>query len=221
MTGDKPEEGDSHQANAPAGVSQSVTVREVGTEPLTTTFSEQAPATRYDLRVLQTLRRIIRAVDLHSRKLSAQHKITGPQLVCLLAIEEHEPVTGSAIARHVHLSPSTVIGILDRLEAKGLIRRERDLKDRRLVQVSLTEQGKALVVSAPSPLQDTLAEAMNDLPEAELARIAESLDRIVEMMEVRHIDAAPILQTGPIDPATGAAKAVEPPGGGEPGPWPR
>ncbi|MFQ5702348.1 MAG: MarR family winged helix-turn-helix transcriptional regulator, partial [Acidobacteriota bacterium] len=125
---------------------------------------------------------------------------------------------GSAIARHVHLSPSTVIGILDRLEAKGLVRRERDLKDRRLVLVSLTEQGKALVASAPSPLQDTLAEAMSALPEAGLATIAQSLDRIVEMMEIRHIDAAPILETGPIDPATGAAKAVEPPGGGEPGP---
>jgi DNA-binding MarR family transcriptional regulator len=189
----------------------------VKTEPLTLQSSEQAPATRYDLRVLQSLRRIIRAVDLHSRKLSAQHKITGPQLVCLLAIDGHGRVTGSAIARHVHLSPSTVIGILDRLEAKGLVRRERDLKDRRLVQVSLTEQGRALAARAPSPLQDTLAAAMSDLPEAELARIAESLDRIVEMMEARQIDAAPILETGPITPATGAARAAEPPGGGAPG----
>ncbi|MFQ5429428.1 MAG: MarR family winged helix-turn-helix transcriptional regulator [Phycisphaerae bacterium] len=177
----------------------------------------QSPTTRYDFRVLQALRRIIRAVDLHSRKLSAQHNVTGPQLVCLLAVEEHQPVTASSIARQVHLSPSTVIGILDRLEAKGLVRRERVLKDRRLVHVTLTEQGKALGVSAPSPLQDTLAEAMNRLPELELATIAESLDRIVEMMEVRHIDAAPILETGPILPAAGAAKAVEPPGDGASG----
>ncbi|MFQ5654826.1 MAG: MarR family winged helix-turn-helix transcriptional regulator, partial [Planctomycetota bacterium] len=183
-------------------------MQNVGTEQLASTSPEPASATRYDLRVLQALRRIIRAIDLHSRKLSAQHEITGPQLVCLLAVEEHEPVTGSAIARHVHLSPSTVIGILDRLEAKGLIRRERDLRDRRLVQVSLTEQGKTLVASAPSPLQDTLAEAMNDLQEVELATIADSLDRIVEMMEVRHIDAAPILETGAIDTATGAAKPL-------------
>lgn len=178
----------------------------------------QASAIRYDLRVLQALRRIIRAIDLHSKKLAVQHKITGPQLVCLLAVEEHEPVTGSAIARYIHLSPSTVIGILDRLEAKGLVRRERDLKDRRLVQVSLTEPGKALVASAPSPLQDTLANAMNELPEAKLATIAESLDRIVQMMEARHIDAAPILETGPIDAATGTAKTVKPLGGGKLGP---
>jgi DNA-binding MarR family transcriptional regulator len=184
---------------------------EIG-EPPTSTLSELASTTRFDLRVVQSLRRIIRAVDLHSRKLLAQHDITGPQLVCLLSVEEHERMTPSAIARHVHLSSSTVIGILDRLQAKGLVQRERDLKDRRLVQVALTEQGKALVTSAPSPLQDTLADAMNDLPVSEKATIAESLDRIVEMMEVRHIDAAPILETGLINPALEEANVLQPPG---------
>ncbi len=183
---------------------------------LASTALDQPAAGRFDLRVFQALRRIIRAVDLHSRKLAAKHKITGPQLVCLLSVAEREPVTPSAIARHVHLSPSTVIGILDRLDAKGLVTRERDLTDRRLVQVSLTEEGNALVASAPSPLQDTLAAAMNQLPEAERSAIAESLDRIVEMMEVRHIDAAPILETGPIDPTPADVMIVDRPGGGSP-----
>ena len=179
-------------------------------DPLAATAPDQPAATRFDLRVFQALRRIIRAVDLHSRKLAAQHKITGPQLVCLLSVAESEPVTPSAIARDVHLSPSTVIGILDRLDAKGLVSRVRDVTDRRLVQVSLTEEGNALVASAPSPLQDTLAAAMSQLPEEERSAIAESLDRIVEMMEVRHIDAAPILETGPIDPTAGDVKSVGP-----------
>ena len=203
MIGNRSEErtaGTSPETGFPAGLSQAVAMQHVSGESSVPPSSEQAPATRYDLRVFQSLRRIIRAVDLHSRKLSAQHKITGPQLMCLLVVDEHEPVTGSAIARHVHLSPSTVIGILDRLEAKGFIRRERDPKDRRLVQVSLAEQGRALVKSAPSQLQDKLAEAMNDLPEAEQATIAGSLEQIVEMMEVRDVDAAPILETGPIAP---------------------
>lgn len=155
---------------------------------------------RYDLRAIQAIRRIVRAIELYSKKLSASHKITSPQLVCLLTVAAHQPMTGSAIARHVHLSPSTVIGIVDRLEAKGLVRRERDRKDRRLVLISLTDQGKALVASAPSALQDRLAAAMNELPDAELATIVGSLDRIVELMGIGHIDAAPILEVGPIDP---------------------
>lgn len=180
--------------------SPAVTSIKSDTDLSTNSISQQVPATRYDLRVLQTLRQIIRAVDLHSRQLLGQHGITGPQLITLLTVEKHEPVTVSAIAGHIHLSPSTVIGILDRLETKGLIQRQRDLKDRRLVQVSLTEQGKVLAGNAPSPLQDTFVEAMSKLPEAELVVIEESLKRIVGLMQVRHVDATPILETGPINP---------------------
>ena len=163
-----------------------------------TSTSQQAPTTCYNLRVLKALRQIIRAVDLHSRQLLGQHKVTGPQLITLLTVENYGPVTATAIAGHIHLSPSTVIGILDRLETKGFIRRDRDPKDRRLVQVSLTELGEVLARNAPSPLQDTLAEAMGKLPETELATIAESLERVVGLMQIQYVEAAPILETGPI-----------------------
>ena len=159
----------------------------------------QRPTTRYDLRVLKALRQIIRAVDLHSRQLLGQHKITVPQLISLLTIEKYEPVTASAIANHIHLSPSTVLGILDRLDARGIIRRDRDRKDRRLIQVSLTEQGKVLARNAPSPLQSTLAEALGKLEETELVAIAESLERIVGLMQMQPGDGAPTQETGPTD----------------------
>jgi len=219
MTSERPREaavGAKTATGSRADLPEPVMPQERLGESLVCTLPEPVTVACYDLRVLEALRRIIRAVDLHSRKLLAQYKITSPQLVCLLSVNEHEPVTPSAIARHIHLSPSTVIGILDRLEAKGLIRRERDLKDRRLVHVSITEGGKALVGSAPSPLQDTFTEAMSQRPEAEQEAIADALDRIVEMMEVGHIDAAPILETGPISPPIGPGKVVEPPGAAEP-----
>ena len=160
-------------------------------------------AIRYDLRVFRALRRIIRGVDLHSRRLQSQYQVTGPQLVCLLSIGDSPEITPSALSREVHLSPSTVNGILDRLEGKGLIVRRRASRDRRLVRVSLTAKGTILVANAPSPLQDTLAEGLATLPDDELATIASSLDRIVELMEVRHIDAAPLLAPGPIAPNEG------------------
>ncbi len=61
----------------------------------------QVPKGSYDLRILQALRRIIRAVDIHSHKLSTQHKITGPQLACLMIIEEGGPLTSSNLAKKV------------------------------------------------------------------------------------------------------------------------
>jgi DNA-binding MarR family transcriptional regulator len=100
-----------------------------------------------------------------------------------------------------------VIGILDRLEAKGLVKRDRDLKDRRLIWISLTEQGKVLARNAPSPLHDILAEAVFKLPETELVMIVESLERIVGLMQMHHVDTVPTLKTGPIDPVVEDADA--------------
>ena len=153
---------------------------------------------RYDLKILQSLRKIIRSVDIHSRKLSIQHDITAPQLIALLAVEEKGPLTLASISKEVHLSPSTLVGIIDRLEAKGYVLRERSEEDRRQVLISMTKQGKSFAKQAPSPLQETLAEALGDLTPLEQATISLSLERVVELMEAKELDAAPILQTGVI-----------------------
>ncbi|MBF0246272.1 MAG: MarR family transcriptional regulator [Planctomycetes bacterium] len=105
----------------------------------------------FDVRVLQALRRIIREVDLHSRYLSAQHKITIPQLVCLQVLEQKAPLTVRMLAHHACLSASTVIGILDRLESKGYVSRKRDEQDRRKVFVNLKEEARRLLDCAPPP----------------------------------------------------------------------
>jgi len=162
--------------------------------------SAAAPV-RYDLRILRALRRIIHSVDLYSKELAATNKITAPQLICLLHVVNNGPVSATAIGREVHLSPSTVVGILDRLEEKKLVERQRSREDRRIVRVTATREGIELSQKAPSPLQQTLADSLADLPELEQATMALSLERIVALMEAPEVDAAPILATGPINPA--------------------
>ncbi len=160
--------------------------------------SIEVPETSYDLRILKSLRRIIRAVDLHSRKLSMQYNITGPQLASLMAIDERGPLTSSALAKLVYLSPSTLVGILDRLEQKSLVIRERSRQDRRVVNIEITADGHRLANSAPSPLQEKLSKSLQDLPEIEQVSITMSLEKIVTLMEADHLDAAPVLETGPL-----------------------
>ncbi|GGX31758.1 MarR family transcriptional regulator [Pigmentiphaga litoralis] len=148
----------------------------------------------YDLRILRALRRITRNVALHSKQLAAYSHITAPQLVCLLAVIESGPVTATALSRLISVSPSTVVGILDRLEDKQLIRRERSRDDRRTVFITATDAGRTLAAEAPSPLQKTLADALNALPELEQATITLSLERIVDLMEApRQTDSSPLL----------------------------
>ena len=153
---------------------------------------------RVDLRVLSAMRRIIHSVDLYSRELTAKTHITTPQLGCLITLAERGPMTATTIRREIFLSPSTVVGILDRLEEKGLLKRERVSKDRRVVTVTISEQGRSVVDTAPSPLQSRLTEALGALPMPEQIEIAKSLERVVGLMEAQDIDAAPILATGPL-----------------------
>lgn len=158
---------------------------------------------RYDLRILSSIRRMVRAVDVYSRKLSTQFGVTVPQLVCMMKLSESGPLTVKQLASEVYLSPSVVVGIVDRLEKQGIARRERSVVDRRLVGVSLTDKGKEIVSKSPSPLQDNLVNAISELPELECATIALSLEKIVTIMEAdsnarqardEHHD-APILDT--------------------------
>jgi DNA-binding MarR family transcriptional regulator len=143
------------------------------------------PAVRYDQHILRSLRRIVREMDIHSQRLRLTHEITGPQLICLLAIVTEGPLSSKQIAEQVSLSPSTVVGVLDRLEGKGLVMRIRDIRDRRVVNVSATPTGIALVGQGASPLHEGLANALKLLPDIEQATIALSLQRIVALMQDR------------------------------------
>jgi DNA-binding MarR family transcriptional regulator len=150
----------------------------------------------FEGRILRAIRRIIRSVDLYSSKLGTEFGVTVPQLTCLLRVVEAGPLTLKALAAEIDLSASTLVGIVDRLELKGLVRRQRSTTDRRQVLISATEKGAALASSSPPPLQDRLAAALNSLPESEQSAIAVSLERIVDLMQIRQVDASPILDTG-------------------------
>ena len=151
-----------------------------------------------ELRVLSAIRKIIRSVSLYSRELKSKSQVTTPQLICLMAIVKNGPMTATTISREVFLSPSTIVGILDRLEQKGLVNRERSERDRRIVTVTATNAGLDLVAQSPSPLQESLKTRLQILPTEEQERIAESLEHVVALMEAHDIDGAPILEIGSI-----------------------
>jgi len=154
---------------------------------------------QYDLRILRAIRRITRSIALHSRQLAAYSNITAPQLVCLSTVIEKGPLTATAISREMHVSPSTVVGILDRLEDKGLIQRERGREDRRIVFITATEAGRHLAAETPSPLQKKLAQALKQLPESEQAAITAALEKVVCLIDS---------ETDVAQPATGEATST-------------
>lgn len=138
---------------------------------------------RYDLHIFHSLRRISQAVDIQSKKLSAKHQITGQQLVCLYLLAQESPLTVKAIGEKIYISSGTLVGILDRLESKGLVLRAQNLQDRRKLNVMITDKGRELVNNTPNPLQEMLYDSLSPLPEMEKATLAFSLEKIANMLQ--------------------------------------
>lgn len=149
--------------------------------------------------VLITLRRLIRATDLHSKQLVKTAGLTAPQLLLLQAIREKGQVTIGALAREISLSQATVTTILDRLEKRGLVYRERSSEDKRKVHAYLTDKGMDFIRDAPTPLQEHFVRQFRDLREWEQSMIISSLQRVALMMDAEHIDASPVLDVGDLD----------------------
>jgi DNA-binding MarR family transcriptional regulator len=149
--------------------------------------------------VMAALRRIIRAIDLHSRALVQRFGLTGPQLVVLKELVETSPQPVSTLAAAVNLSQATVTGILDRLDRKGMIKRERDKVDKRKVMVSPTSAAEQALAGAPPLLQEHFTKAFAGLSDWEQTQILSSLQRIVALMEAGNVEAGPILTTGPLN----------------------
>ncbi|MCQ3828955.1 MarR family winged helix-turn-helix transcriptional regulator [Microbulbifer elongatus] len=149
--------------------------------------------------VLITLRRLIRATDLHSKQLVKTAGLTAPQLLLLQAIREQGQVTIGALAKEISLSQATVTTILDRLEKRGLVYRERSSEDKRKVHAYLTDKGADIIRDAPTPLQEHFVKQFRDLREWEQSMIISSLQRVALMMDAEHIDASPVLDVGDLD----------------------
>ncbi|MDD5727514.1 MAG: MarR family transcriptional regulator [Victivallales bacterium] len=154
---------------------------------------EEKIAEECEFRILCALRRIIRAVDIYSRKLNSSLGLTAPQLLCLHALDTGKTMTLSQLTEKVNLSGSTVNGIVDRLEAKKYVLRQRSTRDRRKVYLHMTEAGKNTLDAAPSLLQDKLSAALAQLSELEQLTITQALERIVELMELGDLKTSPHL----------------------------
>jgi len=146
--------------------------------------------------ILRSLRRIIQAIDQHSRKLRRIFNLTVPQIITLHQLRGNDSSTSGELARSAFLSQATMTGIIDRLEKRGLVRRDRCQNDRRRVMISLTEEGREVVTIMPKPLQDQFINRLAALPQTEQHAIANTLTHIVEMMEASDLEASPILTIG-------------------------
>jgi DNA-binding MarR family transcriptional regulator len=145
------------------------------------------------------LRRITRAIDLHSKKLQREAGLTTSQLLLLEAAVKLDIPSPTNIAKEVLLSQATVTNLIDRMERNELILRHKSKEDKRVVEILLTEKGKQMIELAPEPLQAGFLREYRKLERWEQHQLIGSMQRIAVLMDAEDIDASPILTTGELD----------------------
>ena len=132
--------------------------------------------------VFDNLRRVIQVVHGYSNRAQRVGGLTGPQLWAIRVLSESAPIRVSDLARQMYLHPSTVVGILDRLEAKGLAVRIRSKRDHRVVDVKLTGKGKAIAERSPAVAQGLLLKGLDGLSGYDLRVVSEGLESLVGIL---------------------------------------
>ena len=137
----------------------------------------------YMEKIFLALRYITHISSLYSKLLAKEMKLTTGQLLCLRALAKEDNLPIRQISKRIFLSPSTVTGVIDRLEARGLIARRRDNPDRRIISLVITDAGRRLVEFAPVPIQSLLAENLKRLPLEEVQGICSGLERVLDFIK--------------------------------------
>ncbi len=144
--------------------------------------------------ILIKIRKIVRSINLESKKIQKEYGISIPQVLCLGFLQgaENYQSTQREIKNFLNLNASTVSGIINRLEKKGLIARLPKNGDKRVVNIVLTATGDQLLNRIPPLLHDQLSNRLKDLESSKLKSVEDSLDTLIDILDIQKIEASPI-----------------------------
>ncbi len=154
------------------------------------TVSSEISGDIYTIRtkeIVYSIRRLMQAGEHYTKELNKIYNVSAAQINCLLTLHENGPLPPSQIAKHVMVNSSTITGIIDRLEKKDLVKRLRISKDRRVITVELTKNGKILAENAPPPIQQKIIDGLNQLSPSEIEQTSLTLKRLTDMLDVQDL----------------------------------
>ena len=144
------------------------------------------------LAFMQVLWAVAHGLESSSKRMHAELGITGPQRLVLRLIGHHGRLSAGALAEVLHIHPSSLTGMLQRLEQADMIRRESDPFDRRRALLKLTRRGMRLNDQRAGTIEEKVALALRRVSsesvstaKAVLAEIASALDNETELPQAR------------------------------------
>lgn len=94
------------------------------------------------LQFMQQLWMLVHALDVSSKRMARTIGVTGPQRLVLRVVGQNPGLSAREIASMLGLHPSTLTGVLARLEAQSMLERKIDPEDRRRARFKLTNVGR-------------------------------------------------------------------------------
>ncbi len=145
--------------------------------------------------ILINIRKIVRSVNLESKRIQKEFGISIPQLLCIhyLASKADYQSTVTQIAEYLNLNLSTVTGIVDRLEKKRLVARLPKTGDKRKTVISLTADGFKLLDQSPELLHHQLSRKLSSLSKEQLESLKSSLEVLVQCFDLSEEEASPMI----------------------------
>jgi len=148
---------------------------------------------------IQDLRRVVKAIEDYSRKVEHRFGLTGPQVWTLWEMGLGGPQSLKDLAARMGMDPSTLVGVIDRLQVKSLVVRSKDSEDRRQISLFPSDQGWDLLAEAPHPSQGYLLHGLRRMDTRDIRNLHRSLKMLVEILEAGQLDPPFFFQEDPQD----------------------
>jgi DNA-binding MarR family transcriptional regulator len=139
--------------------------------------------------VVSSLRRLFKGIHEYSKALQRRSGLSSPQAWALTILDGDRGLSLRDLAERMYAHPSTVSGIVDRLESRGCVKRETDPRDRRGIRLSVTPAGRRLLRSSPPPVQVGLRRVLVSMPTPRLRLLRESLEEVARGAELERVEA--------------------------------
>ncbi|MBK8120951.1 MAG: MarR family transcriptional regulator [Sulfuritalea sp.] len=127
--------------------------------------------------------RLVRTVQTGMQNIDSSHGLSGSQLWALWQISAQPGQRVKELADALHIHPSTASNMLDKLEARGFVRRERRDLDNRVVRLYLAKAGLKLVKEIPGPMKGQLRHALQQLSTLILAGLLKGVTIVLDLMD--------------------------------------
>ncbi len=123
------------------------------------------------------------ALQKRSKWMARRHGVTGPQRLALRVIGHMPHVSAGLLADTLKLHPSTLTGVLQRLERSGLLTRSVDGSDRRRVHLALTDRGRATTRASGGSAEEAVTQVLGRVGPRDLSIAADFLRALVRELE--------------------------------------